>query len=107
VLTFDAAGLYNRALLVCQLPDRVVLGGAIPVILPALAAEVRAGSDLGASYVRAVSFITAVQWPALVVLAILAHPVVLVLLGGQWLSVVPLVQVVALASVLSFAGELT
>ncbi|MFZ1106332.1 MAG: oligosaccharide flippase family protein [Hyphomicrobiaceae bacterium] len=107
VLSFDAAGLYNRTLLVCQLPDRIVLGGAVPVILPALAAEVRAGGNLGASYVRAISFITAVQWPALVVLAILAHPVVLVVLGGQWLSVVPLVQVVALASLLSFTGELT
>jgi O-antigen/teichoic acid export membrane protein len=106
VLSFDAAGLYNRAVLVCQLPDKVVLGGAVPVILPALAAEVRAGGNLAASYVRAISFITAVQWPALVVLAILAHPVVLVLLGGQWLSVVPLVQVVALASLFSFAAEL-
>jgi O-antigen/teichoic acid export membrane protein len=106
VLSLDAAGLYNRALLVCQLPDRVVLGGAAPVILPALAAEVRAGRNLGPSYVRAVSFITAVQWPALVVLAILAHPVVLVLLGSQWLGVVPLVQILALASLFSFAAEL-
>jgi O-antigen/teichoic acid export membrane protein len=105
-LSFDAAGLYNRALLVCQLPDRVVLGGAVPVILPALAAEVRAGSDLGASYVRAISFITAVQWPALVALAILAHPVVLVVLGGQWLSVVPLAQILTLASLFSFTAEL-
>ena len=105
-VSFDAAGLYNRALLVCQLPDRVVLGGAAPVILPALAAEVRAGRDLGAAYVRAISFITAVQWPALVVLAIVAHPVVLVLLGNQWLGVVPLVQVLALASLFSFTAEL-
>jgi O-antigen/teichoic acid export membrane protein len=105
-VSLDAAGLYNRALLVCQLPDRVVLGGAAPVILPALAAEVRAGRDLGASYVRAVSFITAIQWPALVVLAIVAHPVVLVLLGNQWLGIVPLVQVLALASLFSFTAEL-
>jgi O-antigen/teichoic acid export membrane protein len=106
VLSFDAAGLYNRALLVCQLPDRVVLGGAAPVILPALAAEVRAGRDLGASYMRAISYITAAQWPALVVLAILAHPVVLLLLGDQWLSVVPLVRILALASLFSFTAEL-
>jgi O-antigen/teichoic acid export membrane protein len=105
-LSLDAAGLYNRALLVCQLPDRIVLGGAAPVILPALAAEVRAGRHLGASYVRAIAFITGVQWPALVVLAILAHPVVLVLLGGQWLSIVPLVQILALASLFSFTAEL-
>jgi O-antigen/teichoic acid export membrane protein len=105
-LSLDAAGLYNRALLVCQLPDRIVLGGAAPVILPALAAEVRAGRHLGESYVRAIAFITGVQWPALVVLAILAHPVVLVLLGGQWLSIVPLVQIMALASLFSFTAEL-
>ncbi|HEX5958491.1 MAG TPA: oligosaccharide flippase family protein, partial [Hyphomicrobiaceae bacterium] len=106
VLSLDAVGLYNRALLVCQLPDKIVLGGAVPVILPALAAEVRAGGDLGKSYVRAVSYITAVQWPALIVLAVLAHPVVLVLLGHQWLSVVPLVQILALASLFSFTAEL-
>lgn len=105
-LSFHAVGLYNRALLVCQLPDKVVLGGAAPVILPALAAEARAGGNLAASYVRAVSFITALQWPALIVLAILAHPVVLVLLGDQWLSLVPLVQVLALASLFSFTNEL-
>ena len=59
-LSFDAAGLYNRALLVCQLPDKVVLGGAAPVILPALAAEVRAGRQSRRHrIVRAVSFITA------------------------------------------------
>jgi O-antigen/teichoic acid export membrane protein len=106
VLSLDAAGLYNRALLVCQLPDRVVLGGAAPVILPAFAGEVRAGRNLGPSYVRAVALITALQWPALAVLAVLAHPVVLVLLGGQWLSVVPLVQILALASLFSFTAEL-
>lgn len=106
VLSLDAAGLYNRALLVCQLPDKVVLGGAVPVILPALSAEVRAGRDLKAPYLRAVSFITALQWPALIVMAILAHAVVHILLGDQWLGVVSLVQIIALASLFSFTAEL-
>jgi O-antigen/teichoic acid export membrane protein len=106
LLSLDAAGLYNRAQLVCQLPDRVILGGAVSVILPAFAAEARAGRSLGPSYVRAVALITAVQWPALVVLAVLAHPVVLIVLGGQWLAVVPLVQILALASLFSFTAEL-
>ena len=105
-VSLDAAGLYNRALLVCQLPDKVVLGGAIPVILPALSAEARAGRDLKAPYLRAVSFITAVQWPALVVMALLSHPAVHILLGDQWLGVVPLVQIIALASLFSFTAEL-
>jgi O-antigen/teichoic acid export membrane protein len=105
VLSFDAAGLYNRAMLVCQLSDKV-LGGAVPVILPALSAEVRAGGNLASSYLRAISFITALQWPALVGLAILAHPLVHILLGDQWLGVVHIVQIVALATLLSFTSWL-
>ena len=30
-VSFDAAGLYNRALLVCQVPDKIFLAGAVPV----------------------------------------------------------------------------
>jgi O-antigen/teichoic acid export membrane protein len=76
------------------------------VILPALSAEVRAGGTLKESYLRATTFITALQWPALVVLALLAHPAVEVLLGAQWIAVAPLVQIVALASLFSFTAEL-
>ena len=106
VQSFDAAGLYNRALLICQLPDKVILGGTITVILPALSAEVRAGRDLKQPYLRAVAFITALLWPALIITAILAHAIVHVLLGDQWLGVVWLVQIIALASFFSFFSEL-
>jgi O-antigen/teichoic acid export membrane protein len=106
VVSLDAVGLYNRTLLVCQVPDKIILGGALPVILPALSAEVRAGANLKGSYLRAVSFITVLQWPTLVLLAILAQPVVLTLLGEQWLEIVPLVRIMALASLFSFTAEL-
>jgi O-antigen/teichoic acid export membrane protein len=106
LVSFDAAGLYNRALLVCQVPDKLFLGGALPVILPALSAEVRAGRDLKVPYLRAVSFMTAMQWPALIMLAILAQPAVHILLGDQWIEVVPLVRIIALASLFSFSAEL-
>ena len=106
LVSFHAAGLFNRALLVCQVPDKLVLGGALPVILPALSAEVRAGRALKGPYLRAVSFMTALQWPALILLAILAQPAVHVLLGDQWLEVVPLVRLMALASLFAFAAEL-
>ena len=41
---------------------------------------------------------SAVQWPALLLLALLADPVVRVLLGPQWGEAAPLVRLVALAS---------
>ena len=106
LVSFDAVGLYNRALLICQLPDRIILGGAASVILPTLSAEVRAGGNLRDTYLRAVSFITGLQWPAIVVIGIMAHAVVRILLGEQWLGVVGLVQIVALASFFSFFSDL-
>lgn len=96
LLGFDAAGFYGRALTVCQLPDRALLSAIQPVVLPAMAAHARAGGDLKESYLRGLTLITSVQWPALVLLALLADPVVRVLLGAQWDAVAPLVRMVAL-----------
>jgi O-antigen/teichoic acid export membrane protein len=106
ILTVDAAALYSRSLMLCQLPDKIVLGGAISVVLPAFSAEARAGRSLKQPYLHAITLVTAIQWPALLVLAVLAGPVVEVLLGSQWEAVVPLVQIVAVASLWSFCFEL-
>jgi O-antigen/teichoic acid export membrane protein len=106
MVSLAAAGLYSRVQVICQLPDKVLLGGVTPVILPALAVEHRAGRSLKEPYLRAVSLITAVQWPILVVLAILAHTVVHFLLGDQWLEVVVPVQIMALALLFSSTNEL-
>jgi O-antigen/teichoic acid export membrane protein len=102
-----SVGLFNRALLLCQLPDRALLSGVVGVALPALAAEARDGRPLKAPYLRALGYITAVQWPALLLVALLAHPAVELLLGRQWLSIVPLVQVMAVAQLMAFAAPLT
>jgi O-antigen/teichoic acid export membrane protein len=104
--SIGAAGLFSRAQLVCQLPDKVLLGGVSAVILPALSAEVRAGRGVKEPYLQALSLTTVLQWPLLVVVTILAHPVVLILLGDQWLGAVALVHIVAPALMLSSANEL-
>jgi O-antigen/teichoic acid export membrane protein len=106
LISFDALGLFNRAINVSKLPDKVFFGGVIPVVLPAFSAKFREQPDLARSYLKAVEYITGIQWPALVVLAILAYPVVLTLLGTQWIGVAPLVQIIALGWMFSFAFEL-
>ena len=105
-LSFEAVGIYSRAALVCQLPNNILFGAVSSVLLPALSAEVRAGNNLENSYLRAVSLLTALQWPALVVLAVLAHSLVSILLGGQWLQTVPLIQIMAIAALPSFVTDL-
>jgi O-antigen/teichoic acid export membrane protein len=106
VASMDAVGIYNRAMTICQLPDKVFLSGIIAVALPAFSARARETGSLKAPYLRGVSYITAVMWPAQVTLAILAHPIVLVLLGPQWTAAVPVVQIVALAMMFAFSAEL-
>jgi O-antigen/teichoic acid export membrane protein len=106
ILSLDAVAFFNRGLMVCQLPDKVFLQGVVSVILPAFSAEVRNGRSLREPYLRAVALITGFQWPALVVLAWLAHPIVQILFGAQWFAIVPLVQVIAIATMFSFSFEL-
>ncbi len=107
ILSVDAVGLYSRGLSICQLPDKVLLGGLTPVLLSVFSAQVRKGHELRDYYLRSCEFITAVQWPALVLLVILADPVVRTVLGDQWLSSVPLIRIIAIASLFSFSHSLT
>lgn len=98
ILTFDAVGLYSRAVTVCQLPDRAVVSAMQPVVLPVMAERARSGGDLKDSYLRGHSLMSAIQWPMLIMLALLADPVVRLLLGPQWGEATPLVRMIAMAN---------
>lgn len=103
----SATGLYNRANLICTLPDKFVLSAVYSVAFPALAAEVRMKKDIKAAYLKTISYITVVYWPAFICLAILAHPVVRLSLGDNWLAAIPIVQILSLAAVFWFSNILT
>jgi O-antigen/teichoic acid export membrane protein len=83
----------SRAVLISSVVERVVFGPALAVALPEFSRHVREGRDLKESYFKALSFLTAVQWPAMIVLAVLAQPIVVSVMGHQWLDVVPLVRI--------------
>lgn len=102
----NAAALFSRTLWIGQIPDKLVIGGAMAVVLPAFSAEVRQGRDLKRPYLSALSLITALHWPALLVLSVLAYPIVDIVLGHQWTEAAPLVQIVGVALLFSFSFEL-
>ena len=101
-LSAAAVGLGQRAVTLSLFPERVILAGVGAVALPALSRQAREGGSLGDAYFRAIELITAALWPALVVLALLAGPIVALLLGRQWGEVAPLVQIIAGALLFSF-----
>jgi len=95
----SAVGLLARASgLASQL--RVLVSGAVAgVFYPAFARLRDAGEPLGKPYVRVVAAYTAVTWPAMAGIAVLAEPVIRLLYGERWLATAPLLAWVALAQV--------
>ncbi len=107
ILSLDAVGIYSRAVVICQIPDRAIVGALQPLILPALAVQARRSGDLKQIYLLSIGHLTAVLWPGLVCLALLANPVVAILLGEQWSAAAPLVRVMAIGSLFLAPAALT
>jgi O-antigen/teichoic acid export membrane protein len=89
-------------MLLALFPERVILAGVAAVALPAFAQQVREGQAPKEGYLKALGLISAAQWPSLVTLILLADPIVWILLGAQWQGVVPVLQILAAALLLSF-----
>jgi O-antigen/teichoic acid export membrane protein len=107
ILDFTAVGLYSRAINVTQLFDKFVLQVLSPVIMPAIFAHTRSGGNLKRIYLNAVELIAVVQWPFLITFALMAEPIIRIWFGSSWIEIVPLIQMLCLASLFAFAACLT
>ena len=92
-------GQFNRASFLANMPTKLLMAGIAPVALPRFAALSRSGGDLKRAYFQALSLKSCLLWPAVILLAILAEPIVLVLLGGQWLGAIPVLRILALGQI--------
>ena len=107
VLDFGAVGLYSRAVTLSQAFDRLVIQAVNPVIMPAIMSQTRAGENLKPIYLRAVSLLASLQWPFLLLIAVLAEPIVNLWLGPGWGGVAPLVRLYCVASLSLVGASLT
>jgi O-antigen/teichoic acid export membrane protein len=107
VLDFASVGLYSRATSMTQVFDKLVMQVLNPVIMPAVVAQSKAGANLKGVYLDSIQLLSAVQWPFLVFVAIMARPIILIWLGENWLDVVPLVRVLCIANMALFAACLS
>jgi O-antigen/teichoic acid export membrane protein len=107
LIDFNAVGLYSRAVGIAQLFDKAVLNALTPVIMPAIFSKTRVGGDLKAIYLNSIALMTAVQWPFLLAIALLAEPLIRLWLGPQWMDTVPLVRLLCVASLSLFMAPLT
>jgi O-antigen/teichoic acid export membrane protein len=107
ILDFASVGLYSRATSMTQVFDKLVLQVLNPIIMPALVSRSKDASSLRSAYLEAAELLSVVQWPFLLFIAIMAHPIILVLLGQNWLEIVPLVRVLCVANLALFAACLS
>lgn len=107
ILDFASVGLYSRAINITQVFDRLVMQVLNPVIMPAIVARSKTGADLKEVYLEAIQLLSAVQWPFLVFVAIMARSIILIWLGQNWLEIVPLVRVLCIANLALFAACLS
>lgn len=97
LLGMASAGLFSRgAALAAQL--HVLVAGAVSSIYYPTFARLRdEKKDIGPYYERVVAAHGAIVWPAMILLAILAEPIVLLLYGEAWAGAAPLLAWVAIA----------
>lgn len=107
ILDFAAVGLYSRAVGITQVFDRLVGQVLSPVIMPAIFAQTKAGGNLKHIYLDAIALLTAVHWPFLAFMAIMAGPIISIWLGPTWLEIVPLVRMMCIAYLALFAACLS
>ncbi len=101
LMPLDAVGIFNRSHFLAAVPPKLLMVGVMPVALPGFAAEARSGKDLKAPLLNAMSLMAVFLWPALILLALLAYPAVMLLLGDQWTDAAPIVQILSIASLAS------
>src|SRR6202048_5047813 len=106
-LDFAAVGLYSRAAAITQVFDKLVGQVLGPVVMPAIFAQTKAGGNLRRIYLDAIALLTAVHWPFLAFLVIMAQAIISIWLGSTWLEIVPLVRMMCIAYLALFAACLT
>jgi O-antigen/teichoic acid export membrane protein len=107
ILDFASVGLYSRATSITQVFEKLVVQVLNPIVMPALVSRSKDAAGLRSAYLEAVELLSVVQWPFLVFVAIMAHPIILILLGENWLEIVPLVRILCVANLALFAACLT
>lgn len=93
----SAAGLYSRGVALAAQLHYLVAGAVGAIYYPTFARLREEEKDLGPYYERVVAAHGAIVWPAMVLLAVLSQPVILLLYGPKWVDAAPLLAYVALA----------
>lgn len=92
-----ATGLFSRGVALASQLHYLVAGAVSSIYYPTFARLRDEGKGLGPYYERVVAAHGAIVWPAMILLAVLSEPVILLLYGPGWAGAAPLLAYVAIA----------
>ena len=96
----EAVAFFGRAAGLVDMFNRFMVEAIAQVALPHFSAHVRAGKDIGPSYLRAIRYLTGVAWPFFAMLGISAWVLVPVLYGPQWEASIPILEILCVGEIL-------
>ena len=99
--------MFSRGGGLVELFNRLVLRGVMPVCQPYFAADHRASGRITEGYLRSISYLTVVGWPALLVLGVASFPAVRILYGTQWLHAADLAKLLCAAAAIELVHALS
>jgi lipopolysaccharide exporter len=101
VLGTASLGIFSIAAEIAGLPITELLLPMGRALFSAISVARRAGGDAEAIWLRIVGLISLIGFPAGIGLALVAGPLVRLMLGAQWMAAVPLLQIIAASSAFS------
>ncbi len=97
VLGTASVGMFSIAMEIAALPQTELLLPMGRALFSAISVALRTGGEPEAIWLRVVGLVSFVSFPAGIGLALVAEPLVRLMLGPQWMAAVPLVQIAAAA----------
>lgn len=101
-LGMEGTGLFSRAMGYVQLIEHLLQDVLRSVMLPYLAGQERTGGDVKTKLFLALDSIAAISFFAIGLIAILASPMIELLYGWQWISAVPVAQIICIGIAMRF-----
>lgn len=93
-----SVAIFSRGTGLVEIFNRLVLRTVMPVCMPYFAKSSREEGSLVNGYLTSIGYLTAIGWPFLAFLGVIAFAAIRMVYGPQWVAATPLAQVICAAA---------
>ncbi|WP_158219829.1 oligosaccharide flippase family protein [Ideonella sp. A 288] len=101
-----AVAIFSRATGLVEIFNRLVLRAVLPVCMPYFAKSNREDGSLVKGYLTSISYLTAIGWPFIAFLGVIAFAAIRLVYGPQWVEAAPLAKIACAAAAVDLVHHL-